>query len=244
MEARRVKERRLDDRDFKFDPAFEREYRQMMAEAIKSSRGERKRRLQEEHGIAEKILAYVWWLAMGSLKHLHPEYEIIDLRGGTRFADYAYLPSRTFGLLLEVDGFGPHWREISRWKFDDNEERQNLLLIDEWKLLRFSYDGLNEKTARCQQTILMAMARWGRAVGVEQVELNVYERAILHYAMTADELKLTAKLVALKLQINRRTALQYMDSLANKGLLTPIVSQSGRKMAYELVSKKQFLGRR
>ncbi|THF77329.1 DNA-binding response regulator [Cohnella fermenti] len=235
---------RLEEHDIKFDPAFESEYAEMMARAVKESRGERKRRLLEEHGIAEKILAYVWWQAVGSLKHLHPEYEIMDLRGTTRYADYAYLPSPVFGLLLEADGFGPHWREISRWKFDDNEERQNLLLIDEWKLLRFSFDGLKDKTVRCKQTILMALARWGRPIGGEKVELNVYERAILHYATTSDAEKLTPKLVSHELKISLKTTISFMSSLSEKKLLTPIISLTGRKMAYLLPTRRLSTSKR
>jgi len=236
-EWREVQEWRTEAGEVKFDPAFEREYAEMMAAAIKSSRGERKRRLLEEHGHAEKMLAYVWWQGVGNLKHLHPEFEIVDLRGGTRFADYAYLPSPAFGLLVEVDGFGPHWREISRWKFDDNEERQNLLLIDDWKLLRFSYDGIREKSARCKQTILMALARWGRPVGGETAELNVYERAVLHFAMTSDVWRLTPALVRTTLKINKRTATDNLKSLADKGLLQTERSPSGRIMAYMLLTR-------
>lgn len=244
-EARRVQEKRADEKrvdsaKIKLDPAFELEYEQMMADAIKRSRGERKRRLQEEHAHAEKLLAYVWWQAVGNLKNLHPEYEIRDLRGTIRYPDYAFLPSPVFRLVLEVDGFGPHWRDISRWRFDDNDERQNLLLMDGWKMLRFSYDGVAEKSARCQQTILMAFAKWGRPVGGEQAELNVYERAILHYAMTMDVVRLTAKLLEQNLDIHRRTASQYLNTLANKGLLVSILSPTGRKMAFELAAKKHF----
>jgi Predicted transcriptional regulator containing an HTH domain and an uncharacterized domain shared with the mammalian protein Schlafen len=245
MEARKVQERRNlerrpEGREVKFDPAFEREYAEMMARAIKESRGERRRRLLEKHGHAEKLLAYVWWQVFGSLKHLHPEYEIIDLRGVTRFADYAYLPSRTFGLLLEADGFGAHWRDISRWKFDDNDERQNLLLIDEWKLLRFSYDGLNEKTARCKQTILMAMAKWGRPVGGEQVTLNVYERAILHFSQSLGGEKFTTSQIAKEFEVTRKTISRHLDSLVEKNQLSAIISPKGRRTGYQEKKKRYY----
>ncbi|MBN2982196.1 MULTISPECIES: DNA-binding response regulator [Cohnella] len=230
---------RLEGKEAKFDTAFEREYGEMMNAAIKKSRGERKRRLLEEHGFAEKMLAYVWWQAVGNLTHFHPEYEIVDLRGGIRFADYAYLPSPVFGLLLEVDGFGPHWRDISRWKYDDNEERQNLLLIDEWKLLRFSYDGVMEKTARCKQTILMALARWGRPVGGEKVKLNVYERAVLHYSRSIGGEKFTTSQIAKAFDVTRKTIAPHLESLVEKNKLTAVLSPKGWRTGYK-ESRKRF----
>ncbi|MBB6731196.1 hypothetical protein [Cohnella zeiphila] len=67
------------------DAAFELAYSQMMENALAMSRGERKRRLLEKHGHAEKMLAArVLWPALGSLEGLHPEFEIQDLRSGNR----------------------------------------------------------------------------------------------------------------------------------------------------------------
>ncbi|RUS46515.1 HTH domain-containing protein [Cohnella sp. AR92] len=232
-QEKRVVEQRVDSTQIKFDAAFQREYAQMMADAIKRSRGERKRRLQEEHSHAEKLLAYIWWQAVGNLKNLHPEFEIVDLRGTPRYPDYAFLPSPGFRLVLEVDGFGPHWRDISRWRFDDNDERQNLLLIDEWKLLRFSYDGLNEKTARCKQTILMALARWGRPIDGEQVKLNVYERAVMHYSRSIGGEKFTTSQIARALDVTRKTIAPHLNSLVEKSLLTAIISKKGLRTGYK-----------
>ncbi len=41
--------------------------------------------------------------------------------------------------LLEGRGYGPHWRNVSRIQFSDHCRRQNDLVIDGWKVLRFSY---------------------------------------------------------------------------------------------------------
>ncbi|CAM3943131.1 MarR family transcriptional regulator [Cohnella lubricantis] len=218
------------------DPAFEHAYAQMMARALAESRGERKRRLQEEHGHAERMLAArVLWPAFGNLDHLHPEYEIRDIRGGVNFVDYAYMPSRQLELLLECDGFGPHWRDISRWQFDRNEERQNLLLLDEWRMLRFSYDAVMERTERCQQTVLLALAKWGQE---ETVRLGVYERAIMHFSLTCHGEKITPSLVAQELEIHRHTAMTHMRSLEEKGLLTPLLSPTGRRVGYTIPNQR------
>ncbi|MBB6678826.1 HTH domain-containing protein [Cohnella lubricantis] len=228
-------ENREEDLWFQSDPAFARAYEQMMKRALVESRGERKRRLLENHGRGEKMLvARVLWPVFGSLENLHPEYEIRDLRGGVNFVDYAYIPSRQLGLLLECDGFGPHWRDISRWEFDRNEERQNLLLIDEWKMLRFSYDAVREKSERCQQTLRLALAKWGQIMpeAGEGVRLGVYERAILHLHQTSGREIITPAKAARELGITSKTAIKHLQSLEDKGHLTAIISATGRRMGY------------
>lgn len=219
------------------DPVFERAYAQMMERALKESRGERKRRLLENHGRGERMLvARVLWPVLGSLEHLHPEYEIRDLSGGVNFVDYAYIPSSQLELLLECDGFGPRWRDISRWDFDRQEERQNQLLLDEWRLLRFSFDGIMEKTERCRNTVRMALAKWGQmTVGSgEEIYLGVYERAILHYGLSNIGQTLTPTNVAQELGTNRHTVTKYMRMLEKKGWLSPVYSPTGKTMGYRL----------
>ncbi|WP_139787181.1 TrmB family transcriptional regulator [Cohnella massiliensis] len=210
---------------------FEQAYDQMMEQAIRSSGEDRKKRLKEDHGYLEKLfLEKVWWPAVGNLNFLHPEYEIRDFKDGVRFCDYAYLPPKGSDMILETDGFGPH--SMSRWKFGDDLERQNHILLDDWKLLRFSRDFILEKPRQCQQTLLLGLAKWSGMLPKEQViELNVYERAILHLVMELSGDPTPAD-TAKKLAIDRKTALSNLRSLADKGLLTPIRSAKGRTMRY------------
>ena len=43
---------------------------------------------------------------------------------------------------------------IDRGRFGDNLMRQNQLVLDGWKIIRFSYDDLTQRKRRCQQMIL------------------------------------------------------------------------------------------
>ncbi|MFC5702545.1 DNA-binding response regulator [Cohnella faecalis] len=216
---------------------FEAAYERMLHNALKTSGEERKRRLLKKHSHLEKLFLFnVWWPAMGNLDNLHPEYEIRDFKEGTRFLDYTYIPNSIFSLAIELDGFGPHWRDLSRWQFADNLMRQNHLLIDGWKLLRFAYDDVNEKPRICQQTLLMAMSKWGQ--GKEALVLNVYERAIIQFSLK-QSVDLTPKRVSEGLGINIKTAIRNLQSLSKKGFLTPIQSLRGRTMKY--VASSQVL---
>lgn len=223
------------------DPAFEEAYARMMEKAVAESRGERKRRLLEQHGHAEKMLAArVWWPAIGSLEHLHPEWEVRDMRGGVNFADYGYVPARSFALLLECDGFGPHWRDISRWQFDRDLERQNLLWIDDWRMLRFSYDAIMDKAERCRQTLLLALAKWGQKYKGrdEAVPLNVYERAILHFFQSFSGDWASPALLCKELSVSFNTLSPHLQSLVEKGIVHSRYSPTGKKMGYRFMTLK------
>ncbi|MBB6674970.1 DNA-binding response regulator [Cohnella nanjingensis] len=210
-------------------------YDLMMARAIKDSRGERKRRLQEEHGYLEKrFLENVWWPAVGNLDHLHPEYEIRDFKDGVRYGDYAYLPSPGLGLLLEADGYGPHGRDITRWQFGDGLERQNHIWIEGWKMLRFSRDYILEKPRQCQQTLLAGLAKWAGWLQRGEADLNMYERAILHLAGEYRN-NMNFSFIHTTLGINDRTAAKNLRSLVEKKFLKPHISKSGRIMSYSLI---------
>lgn len=126
---------------------------------LKKSSGENRRRLEQGHGHAEKFfLEKVWYPAFHQLEGLIPEFEIADFRDGTRFLDFAYLKSG-LRLAIEIDGFRTHSSEITRWQFSDSLMRQNHLVLDGWKILRFSYDDLKEKPRMCQQLLQQFMGR-------------------------------------------------------------------------------------
>ncbi|SEM59504.1 hypothetical protein [Paenibacillus sp. OV219] len=216
------------------DNGFELAYEQMMESAAKSSSEERKRRLTEHDQAEKHFLKNVWWPAVGSLDFLHPEYELEDLKGGARFADFAYLPPLPYRLLIEIDGYGPHWRDVSRWRFADDLQRQNHLLIDGWHLLRFAYDEVSEKPRRCQQTLLMALAKWGGITRGIETNLDVYERAILHL-MQQHWGEITPTAAAEKLGITRKTAALKLQLLSSKRILQTKKSVTGRAMRYSLV---------
>ncbi|RAP77642.1 MarR family transcriptional regulator [Paenibacillus montanisoli] len=157
----------------------------------------------------------------------------MDLQGATRFADFAYLPPLPYRVALEADGFGPHARDVSRWRFADDLRRQNHLLIDGWHLLRFAYDDIMEKPRRCQQTVLMGLAKWGGITHQAELSLDVYERALLH---VMQELwgEVTPAVAAKRLGVTRRTATSSLKSLEKKGFLQAFASPTGRIMRYRL----------
>ncbi|WP_090646631.1 hypothetical protein [Paenibacillus sp. UNC496MF] len=215
---------------------FEHAYERMMQASIETASEERRRRIKAHDQAEKEFLAKVWWPAVGNLDDLPPAYELVDLTGGTRFADYAYLPPLSFRLIIEIDGFGPHWRDISRWKFADDLQRQNHLLIDGWHLLRFAFDDMKEKPRRCQQAVLLGLAKWGGKVRTEETVLSIMERGLLHLLIESRG-ELSPTEAAEKAGFNERTARKAFGTLEAKGIVHPIVSRSRRKMRYRLTIK-------
>jgi len=158
------------------------EFKEAYAEFIKmhcrSSDGERKGRLTAGHGHAERMfLENVWWPTFHTFKDLHPEYEIHDYKDGQRYLDFAYIVEN-FRMAIEIDGFGPHWRNISRWQFEDHCHRQNVLVIDGWSVLRFAYSQVEDRPRLCQQTIQQFIGRW-LSITASLDKLSTLDRDIL-----------------------------------------------------------------
>ncbi|XEC95339.1 hypothetical protein AB6A23_01805 [Paenibacillus tarimensis] len=96
---------------------FNKTHSEFLTKHLKQSTGNRLKRLQTEngHGHAEKaFMRTVWWPVFHHFDGLEPEYELRDFKDGVRFLDFAYI-SGSMKLAIEIDGYGPHWRDLSRW---------------------------------------------------------------------------------------------------------------------------------
>lgn len=214
---------------------FEESHKKFIEEHIvqRKNNGEGLRRLVEGHGHAEKLfLEKVWWPAFGDFDHLHPEFEVHDFKDGFRYIDFAYI--RTYvQLAVEIDGFGPHWRNISRWQFSDHCRRQNDLILDGWKLLRFSYDDIKDHPRACQQVIQQFMGKW---MGTEKLDqysnISWLEKAIILFVMNLDR-PITAKDLSDHMNIGNKTARKWLRQLTEKKWLVPAAGRE-RIHSYQL----------
>jgi very-short-patch-repair endonuclease len=200
--------------------------------------GERRRRLKEGHGHAEALfLEQVWIPAFGQLDYLHPEYEIQDFRDGSRFVDFAYIrPS--LKLAIEIDGYGPHARLLSRVQFSDQLTRQNHLVIDGWRVLRFSYDDVKDRPRACEQVLQQLLGRFmqGKPSGLGRT-LKVEEREILRHAIRIAR-PITLNDVFELLQAKRDKVRQLLYGLVERGLL--ISSGQGRLRRHSYTLAKEI----
>ncbi|MDF2720418.1 MAG: DNA-binding response regulator [Paenibacillus sp.] len=112
---------------------------------------------------------------------MHPEYEVFDFKDGSRFLDFAFIQGK-LRICMEVDGFGPHRRDIDRRQFSDELTRQNQLVVDGWIVLRFSYDDVKEKPRQCQQLLQQLMGRLLGDRHKTEGDLSVLEKEAVRYA--------------------------------------------------------------
>jgi len=164
----------------------EQAYEAFIQRHLRARKGERLRKLRDDHGYGEKLLLVnAWWPAVGNFEHLHPEYEVRDFKNGLRYLDVA-LVRGIVKIGFEAVGFGPHAQRVSRWRFSDNLLRDNYLQLDGWRIFYFSVDLLEQQPMVCQQMIQQIMGRYFGDPG-PQIKLSAHERDVLRFALSADE---------------------------------------------------------
>lgn len=198
---------------------FEEEYQSFLNSHLQRRTGERLRRLEEGHSHAEILfLKQVWWPSFYHFRYLHPEYEVQDFKDGKRYLDFAYIRPAV-RICLEIDGYGPHLKNISRWQFSDSLERQNQLVIDGWTVIRFSYDQIKENPRRCQQIVQQVIGRW---LGDEMdlTSFSIIEKEVLRLAIRKGDAIFPIEVVNY-LKLSRKTAGKVLKQLVDKNMLLP-----------------------
>lgn len=82
-----------------------------------------------EHGTLE-FLRSVWFPVMKNFNHLYPEWEVRDFHNGYRYLDLAYLPGNSVKGGIEIQGYGPHARDLDVRRFKDLCWRHCLLTLE------------------------------------------------------------------------------------------------------------------
>ncbi|KPV43397.1 hypothetical protein [Alicyclobacillus ferrooxydans] len=195
----------------------------------------RLRRISSGLGHAEiTFLRNVWWPMFHSFENLHPEYEIRDYKDGNRYIDFAYILPH-FRLAIEIDGLSTHWREITQEQFEQHNQRQNMLIIDGWYLLRFTYETVNSHPRICEQAIQQLLGRWQGNSSVLR-QLSMKEREIAGLAVKSPR-PITAADVSQQLGISTRYARTLLKGLTEKRWLVPATGHI-RHTSYHLHESK------
>ncbi|MBW7474589.1 endonuclease domain-containing protein [Paenibacillus oenotherae] len=185
-------------------------------------KGENKRRLAQGLGHAEKLfLKQVWYPAFRQFDGLHPEYEVADFRDGSRFLDFAYFRF-PLKLAIEIDGYGPHATHSSRWHFADSLMRQNHLVIDGWRVLRFAYDDVSDKPRMCEQVIQQFVGSWigSNSPAKPAGAADIIETEVLRLAIRLERYLRPSDVCQL-LQIRHDKARSILHSMVKKQTLLP-----------------------
>lgn len=215
---------------------FDKSYEAFIQAHYTRRKGERLRRLKEDHGHAERLfLKQVWWRALGEFLYLHPEFEVTDFRDGTRFIDFAYI-RQGLKLAIEIDGYITHASQISRTQFSDGLIRQNHLMIDGWKILRFSFDDVKDRPRMCEQIILQFIWKYfSEQLGEQEQygELNIIEKEICRLALSHGQ-AISPRDVSELFRFGTKKSRNILHKMKEKQLLVPAGEGHQRIRYYQL----------
>lgn len=181
-------------------------------------KGENRRRLEEGHQYAEKLFAtHIWLPAIGNFDYLHPEYALTDFYDKQRFVDFAYIRP-PYRICFEIDGYGPHAKQVSRRTFAEGLMRQNQLVLDDWLVFRFAVDDLEQQQRRCQQMILHIIGKMYGSAPKRSEELTPREMQIYQLIVELGTV-VTPSLLAEKLNITRVHVQRLLRGIHIKGYI-------------------------
>jgi hypothetical protein len=98
-------------------------------------------------------------------------------------------------------------------------ERQNLLGIDGWTIIRFSFDQFKEQPRQCQQIAQQVIGRW-LGDELDQTSLFYVEKEVLRLAIRKRE-AISPIEVEKCLKLSDKTVKRVLSQLVDKKLLIP-----------------------
>jgi len=183
-----------------------------------------------------RFLEMVWGPAFDhDYTGLQAEYPFKDAKGGQRFADFVYV-RQGIKLIIEIDGFTTHLRDISPGEFDDHLARQNELVLSGWLVLRFSLRQIERYAPVCVRQLKQAIGHlWSLSASrytSGAARWHTRRQAIIQLAMHGEGTVRPVD-IASSFGIGPRTAASWLKRAAAEGMLEP-ASGTARITAYKL----------
>jgi predicted HTH transcriptional regulator len=141
-------------------------------------------------------------------------------------------------LALEIDGYGPHLQKITRAQFSDQWMRQNDLMLDGWKVLRFSFDDVKERPRMCEQLLQQFMGKWfGGGTQSSRLHLSAEEKEIIRFVLRNKGSVKPQEVCAL-LNVEQQKARRLLHMLRKKDVL--VTAGQGKQRVYGYVLSPSF----
>lgn len=156
---------------------------------------------------------------------LEPEFPWTDFKDGERYADFVYTKGG-IRLLIEIDGYTTHAKNISEKVYEDHLERQNDLVLQGWLILRFSARQVMQKPMLCQLKITQAIGHWWSILNKDLYDTGIdfwtyRKKIVIHAAYQAGGVIHIADFVRI-FRIPARTARDWAYRFVRDGLIEPI----------------------
>ncbi|WP_410514261.1 BlaI/MecI/CopY family transcriptional regulator [Paenibacillus sp. BR2-3] len=195
--------------------------------------GERRGRLERGHRHAEALfLRNVWWPLRDDFCDLHPEYEVLDWRGRSYFADFSFMPG-SVRLLLEIKGYAAHVKDMDRQKYSNELNRETFLCAMGYQVISFAYDDVEQRPELCITLLRMVLSRCMTA-DVPAGKVLLGEREIMRFVVRQGG-SVRPRDIAEYFLLDPKTVRNILHKLCEKGWLNPVKRGEGvRKVRYEL----------
>lgn len=206
---------------------YEQAHEAFIEKHLASRNGERRGRLERGHRHAEEMfLQNVWWPLRGDFNDLHPEYEVLDWRGRSYFADYAFLPG-PIKLLFEIKGYAAHVRDMDRLKYCNELNRETFLYGMGYQVISFAYDDVEQRPELCITLLRVVLSRY-LIVDAPHGKLLFAEKEIMRLVVRQAG-TVRPKDVAEYFALDPKTVRLMLMKLCEKGWLTPVTRGIGVK---------------
>ncbi|QGQ98579.1 DUF559 domain-containing protein [Paenibacillus psychroresistens] len=195
--------------------------------------GERRGRLERGHQHGDQLfLRNVWWPSQGNFDQLHPEYEVLDWRGRSYVADFVWLQGFV-KLLIEIKGFATHVRDMDRFKYCNELNRETFLHAMGFQVISFAYDDVEQRPELCISLLRMVLSRY-QPSKTPVSRAMFAEKEIIRFAIVHVE-PIRPKDVEMHFKVDHKTAVLMLQKLCAKGWLIPALRGNEiRVVGYEL----------
>lgn len=211
----------------------EQAYEEFIQYHLDSRSGERRGRLERGHRHAEALfIRQVWWPLRGDFCDLHPEYEVLDWRGRSYFADFVFKPG-VVKLLIEIKGYAAHVRDMDRQKYSNELNRETFLCAMGYQVISLAYDDVEQHPELCITLLRMVLSRYMSPAGpVDKILLA--EKEIMRFVIGQSG-SVRPKDIAEQFKWDSKTVRKTLSRLCEKGWLNAVTHGAGvRKVRYEL----------
>jgi hypothetical protein len=218
---------------------FSQEFDQFLEQQKSQARGQRLEMLNKNLSGTKRMLEVIW-PALKSFYGITLEHEIVSSMGVRIYIDAFYEP---LGFALESEGFAVHAEKITRDRFDFEKVRVRTMDAYNYMYVPYSRDELDKNPEFCLRNFYELLGRFSISPGTKMMELSVYEREVLRYAVRLGR-PLRLDDVKYCTQSSYASSRSTIQSLVNRGVIRPIGTGTQRFRKYELLpmAKEYLLG--
>jgi hypothetical protein len=193
---------------------FEKEFEELLKEQLRGASGQRLEMLQKDLTGTKKMLD-VLYPVLGTLEGLILEFEMVSLSGVKIYGDVFHPVHR---IVFEEENFLTHAELVSRDRFSFERARARSIAQFDYTYFPYSRDELEKKPEFCQRNLSERLGRIANTEGIGLLELPVYEREVLRFALLCPAPFQLAN-TYIWLQLTKETCRKVLRSLETKGYI-------------------------